>query len=61
MLLAFGEPFVPIETQHCILNAIFAALCSLCLTIADQFTADRNVGCENLIKAGVYRLCPRLA
>jgi hypothetical protein len=31
------------------------------LTIAGQFAAHRNVGCENLIKAGVHRLRPGFA
>jgi len=31
------------------------------LMITDHFAAGRNVGCENLIKRGVHRLCPRLA
>src|SRR4051794_32769807 len=31
------------------------------LTIADQFAARRNVGCENLINVGVHRFCPCLA
>ena len=29
-----------------------------CLTIAGQFTARSNVGCENLIEGSVHRLCP---
>ena len=31
------------------------------LTIAGQFAAHCNVGCENLIKTCVHRLCPRLS
>ena len=31
------------------------------LMIAGQFAACGNVSCENLIKRGVYWLCPRLA
>jgi len=31
------------------------------LTIAGQFAAHRDVGCENLIETGVHRLCPCLA